>query len=555
MSAAQPTATPGIDVTTLWDLSAPNPWKLPWLTSASPERWVLANAVVAIFYAGLGALVGRFFGAYGLFPAPIWLPAGIGCVACMVGGARMLPGIFLGSLAVNWGLFGSPLGLAATISVTNAIGPWVGTRAMRVLRPPSGLFTRFLGVIGFILGGVQLHAAITAAGGTLAMMAYHLLPSHDVYRTFSAWWLCDSGGTFFFAPALLLWLGAERTPQIIDHSGSLLDTLVLLATLLAATLLFAVPGMGQLVRPEAVFLLTVPLSWITLRVSLRAAYTLLTLIYIIATVGTMVGSGPFQGPTVANPLQSVGLMTVLFAMDALTLIALTSERREAEARLAETRSTLERAAADFEHLRRESLTDPLTGIGNRRFFMARAGAALLHARHAGRPFALILLDLDHFKRVNDTGGHAMGDATLQAVAQSFAGLLRSHDILARIGGEEFAVALPDTTAEQAAALADRLREIMLRIAQVGIGPLPQRVTASFGIATATHDDVEIDHLLLRADAAMYMAKARGRNRVEVATHRPAPASPAPPEPAANIERAPHAGLGPGFQPSALGSQG
>ena len=143
------------------------------------------------------------------------------------------------------------------------------------------------------------------------------------------------------------------------------------------------PGLGRLVRPEVVFLLTVPLSWITLRISLRAAYTLLTLIYIIATVGTMIGQGPFQGPTVANPLQSVGLMTVLFAMDSLTLIALTSERREAEARLAETHGTLERAAAHTERLRRESLTDPLTGIGNRRFFTERASAALLQARHAG----------------------------------------------------------------------------------------------------------------------------------------------------------------------------
>jgi len=517
MLAAHTTASSSLNLAGLRSRGMPNPWLLPWLASGSRARWVVANLVVATLYAGLGAVVGRFFGAYGLFPAPIWLPAGIACVVCMVGGAGLLPGVFVGSCIVNWLVFGSPLHVAAAMSVSNAAGPWIGAVATRFLRPPSGLFTRFIGVVGFILGGVVLHATITAAGGTFALALGQPLSTEEVYRTFWSWWLCDSGGTFFFAPALLLWLGAERTPHAVDRAPSPLDTLVLLSTIAAAALLFAVPGLGRLVRPDAVFLLTVPLSWITLRISLRAAYTLLTLICITATVGTVIGEGPFHAPSVANPLQSVSLMTVLFAMDALTLIALTSERREAEFRLARTQGTLKRAVARTEMLRREALTDPLTGIGNRRFFMANAGMALERARQANQRLSLILLDLDHFKQLNDTGGHATGDAALQAIAQTLTGLVRSEDILARIGGEEFAVVLPQIGLAEAAEIAERLRRAVASLAPQsrGTANLPP-LTASFGVTERWPADCTIEDLLRRADSAVYAAKAKGRNRVELA---------------------------------------
>ena len=516
MPAAQSAASPGLDLAAFFARCAQNPWLLPWLASGSRLRWIVANLVVAALYATLGALVGRFFGAYGLFPAPIWLPAGIACVACMVGGSGLLPGVFVGSCAVNWLVFGSPLHVAALISIGNAAGPWIGALVTRCLRPPSGLFTRFIGVVGFILGGVLLHAAITAAGGTLVLTLERSLSSQEAYRTFSAWWLCDSGGAFFFAPAMLLWLNAERAPRAAMRSPSRLDGIVLLGTVAAAALLFAVPGLGRLVRPDAVFLLTVPLSWITLRISLRAAYTLLTLICIAATVGTVIGEGPFHGPGVANPLQSVGLMTVLFAMDALTLIALTSERREAEFRLTEVRGNLERVEACSERLRRESLTDPLTGVGNRRCFMASAGAALERTWQIDQRFSLILLDLDHFKQLNDTCGHAMGDLALWQVAQALTDLVRPEDILARIGGEEFAILLPGIGSAGAAQVAERLREAVARLVLEPAGAPPVRLTASFGVTERWQEDRSIEDLLRRADAAVYAAKARGRNCVETA---------------------------------------
>ncbi|MDN3564648.1 diguanylate cyclase [Paeniroseomonas aquatica] len=491
---------------------APNPWILPWLARGGRLRWAAANLAVACLYAGLGAVVGRFFGAYGLFPAPIWLPAGIAAIACMVGGAGLLPGIFLGSLVVNAAVFDIAPPVAAMISASNALGPWAGVQLTRAMRPASGLFTRFSGVLGFILGAVLLHAACTAAGGTLALALAQPMSLAEAYAVFSAWWLCDSGGTFFFAPALLLWLGVERTAAASDRRPSLADTLVLAGMVATAAALFAVPGLGRLVRPDAVFLLTVPLSWITLRISLRAAYTLLTLICVAATVGTVMGEGPFHGPGVHNPLQSVGLMTVLFAMDALTLIALTSERREAEARLTEARGTLARAVARTEDLTREALTDPLTGVGNRRHFSSAGGAAFYLSRQGGTPLALLHFDLDHFKRLNDSAGHAAGDAALRAVAVTCGHALRADDRVFRLGGEEFAVVLPGLGLAAAAEAAERLRQAIGYVALPG----GRRMSASFGVTERGPQDRSLDDLLRRADAATYAAKSRGRDRIEVA---------------------------------------
>jgi diguanylate cyclase (GGDEF)-like protein len=516
---ALPDVLPGTGPWALRDRVVRNPWLLPWLAAGSADRWFRANLLVAAAYALLGIVVGRFFGAYGLFPAPIWLPAGLACVAAMTGGRRLLPGIFAGSFAVNFWDFGSPFGTTLLISLANALGPYAGCLVARAFRPSTGLFTRFIGVLGFILGCVVVQALASAGGGTVALALGTAMDAQQAYVVFARWWLSDAGGVLFFAPALLLWLGAEATPGIQGHRPRRLDVAVLVATAGFAIALFGVPGLGRLVRPDVVFLLTVPLSWVTLRISLRAAYTLLTAICVIATVGTVVGEGPFHAPTVANALQSVGLMVVLFAGDALTLVALVSERREAEARLAASNDRLEReVAARTADLRRRAETDSLTGMGNRRYLIERAGTLLHQARQAGRPFSLILFDIDHFKAVNDSHGHAMGDAALRLVADLCARVARSEDVLGRMGGEEFALVLPNTTLPEAQAVAERLRAA---IARRGL-PLsaPGQVlhlTASFGVAEwDAGDKGGLDELLRRADAAVYAAKAAGRNRVMVA---------------------------------------
>jgi diguanylate cyclase (GGDEF)-like protein len=164
-------------------------------------------------------------------------------------------------------------------------------------------------------------------------------------------------------------------------------------------------------------------------------------------------------------------------------------------------------------LARQTQTDALTGLFNRRGFFDRA-EVLLQAQHGTLP-SLLLLDADHFKRVNDTHGHAVGDAVLLQLSSRMAAALREGDVLARIGGEEFAVLLPDTPLDQALHLAERLREAVARHA-LRVHGVRVSMSLSIGVTALLPGERRIDAALSRADAAMYRAKQGGRNRVECA---------------------------------------
>jgi two-component system, cell cycle sensor histidine kinase PleC len=308
-----------------------DPWRIGFLANAGLARWGVANAVVAALYLVMGYIVSVFFAAYGLFPAPIWLPASVATVAAMIGGWRCLPGIFLGSFLANSVLFDPPLHITAIISLTNALGPVAGAAAARRLRPPAGLFNCFSGVIIFIVCTTLLSPAISAAGGALALAVGHALDMPTLYSVWVNWWLTDSGGTLYLAPALLLWLGVEHASTDHQREFDRRDVAVWICVATIALLLFATPPLhGSDIRSAFPFLLVVPLSWIALQMSLRAAYTLVSFVAIIACAGTVAGFGPFQGHAMANPLQLVGALVVLLAMTVLTIVALFCERRQAE---------------------------------------------------------------------------------------------------------------------------------------------------------------------------------------------------------------------------------
>jgi diguanylate cyclase (GGDEF)-like protein len=150
-------------------------------------------------------------------------------------------------------------------------------------------------------------------------------------------------------------------------------------------------------------------------------------------------------------------------------------------------------------------TDPLTGLANHRAFQERLAAEVSRARRSGEPLALVMIDLDHFKRVNDTHGHQAGDAVLREVAGRLMACARREDLCARVGGEELAWLLPATGTEAAMAAAERLR------AAIGGTPFPAagRQTASLGVAGLGPGGAPA--LVRDADAALYRAKASGRD--------------------------------------------
>jgi diguanylate cyclase (GGDEF)-like protein len=165
--------------------------------------------------------------------------------------------------------------------------------------------------------------------------------------------------------------------------------------------------------------------------------------------------------------------------------------------------------------RTAALVDPLTGVSNRRAFLQDVAA--LAKRHMGnpRPAAVLLIDLDHFKSINDRFGHAIGDRVLELFAQTAQKTLRASDLLGRLGGEEFAAVLYDIPEDQAVEMTERLRMAFEQITQ-NVESHPVCATMSVGIVHCQAPMLDVPSLLAQADQALYFAKERGRNRVELA---------------------------------------
>ena len=181
-----------------------------------------------------------------------------------------------------------------------------------------------------------------------------------------------------------------------------------------------------------------------------------------------------------------------------------------ERRLVVSAALLRQTSADLEQLAR---TDALTGLANRRASLELLGAEFRRGRRYGRSLSVLMLDLDHFKRMNDAHGHPFGDYVLAETAQSLVTSVRESDRVARLGGEEFVITLPETTEAEALVVAEKLREAVAAL-EFRQGDVTERMTVSIGVAAAdpTLDEDEAS-LLGRADAALYRAKAEGRDCV------------------------------------------
>lgn len=257
--------------------------------------------------------------------------------------------------------------------------------------------------------------------------------------------------------------------------------------------LTAVVRRGRLRRLDMLFVLLM----------LAAALIYLAKPVIAWKVGTATSPQGYMDTTYAAISQSLGSGTVV----ALALVLLLIMMRDMAAEILAT-----------------SETDPLSGVYNRRGFTTHAERRLIAAHNAGSPAALVVADLDHFKRINDNYGHAAGDQAIAHFAQMLRQFAPEKAVVARPGGEEFAVLLDQCDLAEARSYAERVRRDFAENAADTLG-LGQRLTASFGIAVAAPGD-DLADLWRRADTAMYRAKAGGRDRLCVALHEmPPPVTP------------------------------
>ncbi|MBV9971066.1 MAG: GGDEF domain-containing protein, partial [Xanthobacteraceae bacterium] len=200
-------------------------------------------------------------------------------------------------------------------------------------------------------------------------------------------------------------------------------------------------------------------------------------------------------PTILSLSGLIHFESMLFLLgSAVFLLAFVKEREETASRIAAS-------------------TDPLTGIANRGGFMLRADRVVERCRRDGSPVSVLMFDLDRFKEINDTFGHAAGDAVLLKFCEVASAALRANDVFGRIGGEEFAVVFPGSGIEAAWARADRIRTSFMEACR-NVGGFQVDATVSGGVATSAAPRRRLDTLLASADVALYNAKTEGRNRIK-----------------------------------------
>jgi len=222
-------------------------------------------------------------------------------------------------------------------------------------------------------------------------------------------------------------------------------------------------------------------------ISLTTVIPLMTLFY----VQTMILSG--LSPEQRGYLPALGISTMLLILGGAAIIW--DLAREAE--------TANRRWREL------SLTDELTGAYNRRYCEIRLRDEIARSERSGNPFALLLIDVDHFKRVNDEGGHAAGDQVLRDLCHLIQEASRATNALCRYGGDELAILLPETPVAGALIYAERVRRLVSRTTFAAGGA----ITVSIGVAAYPDDGRTADQLLAMADSSLYAAKADGRNRV------------------------------------------
>jgi diguanylate cyclase len=201
-----------------------------------------------------------------------------------------------------------------------------------------------------------------------------------------------------------------------------------------------------------------------------------------------------------------------------TLVSATRDMHETnkalESRLTTSREEISQLQQSLEAIRTETLTDPLTSLGNRKYFDQTIDSQVMQAHARNEPLSLLMIDIDHFKSFNDNYGHLTGDQVLRLVGLALKHSIKGQDVASRYGGEEFAVILPNTALRPALAVADNIRRAVMskQLKKKSTGEILGRVTISAGVSML-HSGDDVHMLIDRADACLYAAKRNGRNRV------------------------------------------
>lgn len=471
---------------------------------------LVASSVVGLLW------IATFFVAALLEYAPhasLWFPpAAVTYAAFVVFGWRALPGVFLACLAgtvvvsVEYDLERAALGTLATGAAFAVVHCTAyGLVAGMVLRSMAWRAPTLLRTVTVFLFAGLVGATVAAMAGAWVIHAGGMLPRPDAKAIVVPWMIGDYAGLLALGALLVdvlrrvgRWAGIAETG--LDFAFGVLPspssrrrvfaaklTILLLLTLLVLTAAWAIPDYPPIVF--AIFSAAIVQLWIVHTEGARASLWSLAAFSVTCAIGT----AAFGLIDEALTLQFAVIVVAAGTCFGLAVPVL---------------------YADNERLRELLIHDPLTGAYSRAFFEELAFEQLARATALGRPAALLMIDVDGLKQVNDRQGHAAGDRLLREVASTCRGQLEPGQILGRLGGDEFCVLLPDADLPRAETRARRMADALVQADAGRIDGI--RVGASFGVAVLGRDGSDYAGLLARADGAMYAAKRAGGGVVSTA---------------------------------------
>ena len=453
----------------------------PGLRLAPSVRRIGGLAALAIAYF-IAAKLGLRFAVVNPSATAVWAPTGIALAALLIAGNRVWPAIFAGAFLANLTTAGTvltSLGIAAGNTAEGLVGAWLLRRfggGRDALQQPRGVFSLALLAAG-------LSTMVSATIGVACLIFGGLVDLADVGPVWLTWWLGDASGDLVVAPLLLVW--SKRHDIHGKWTDGLEAAAILVSVAAAAGFAF-----GGLAAPDAhrplSYICLPPLVWASYRFGRRGAATGVFLVATIGVWGTLRGLGTFAGAQ-GEALLLLQSYLAAVSVTSLTLAAVVGQRRSGEA-----------------ELRRLAVSDALTGLANYRRLLAVLENELDRSDRTLRPFAILFLDLDQLKRINDQHGHEVGNRALQRVGALLRNNCRATDTAARYGGDEFALVLPEADASEASRVA---RRVTNALAADGEQP---RITVSVGIAEAPRDGKTAGELLATADREQYAVKEAAR---------------------------------------------
>jgi len=442
-------------------------------------KWILTGLAVSAAYIVAGKLSLHLASVHPSV-SPVWPPTGIAIATLLMLGCRFWPSIFAGAFIVNLTTAGS-MASSLGIALGNTLEAVVATSLVTRFANGRHAFEKSWDVLRFALYAGVISTALAATIGATSLTLGGFAPWSQYGLNLRTWWLGDAGGALIFAPFLLLW---TLNPRPKWSKKQLLEASILfICTLLTAGIVFGPVFHAQIRNDPWTFLCTPFLVWAAFRFGPREASAVICVLCTMEVVGTVHGYGPFVRK---SPNDSLLLLQSFIGLKALMILIFAAE-------VSERQIQEERA----KHL---AVSDPLTGLANYRVLLERIDMEIKRYQRNGRPFSVVLLDLDGLKKINDTHGHVVGSTALCRLAEVLYVSCRSIDTPARYGGDEFALVLPEISAEYARRVAQRISQRLAEDAE-----LP-RLTVSVGVAEYPRDGLTIEHLLSAADRALYEIK-------------------------------------------------